>query len=281
MAQSKTKKNTGSVLKSVIIPVVMALIIVLAYYLLANRDKEAVVEDNTPVTPVQEVLLRNLDKNYPPSPKEVVKYYSDLTKCLYNENCTDDEIEQMVESYRRSLYVQKYEEQLLSQRVSTQLSNDTVLSFYEANSDRFILSENILQGILIVTPKKSPQLKELRKWLKKGIDEIENIERFAYQYASAYQLFTDSWQKVNTIAENTPLDAVDLSKQMAKHNLIETTDSTSIYILSITDKRFAGDSMPFEFAEPEIRNLLLQQRKIDFIKQYEQQTYFNWKNQTK
>lgn len=194
---------------------------------------------------------------------------------------TDDEIEQMVESYRRSLYVQKYEELLLSQRVSTQLSNDTLLSFYEANSDRFILSENILQGILIVTPKNSPQLKELRKWLKKGIDEIENIERFAYQYASAYQLFTDSWQKVNTIAENTPLDAVDLSKQMVKHNLIETTDSTNIYILSITDKRFAGDSMPFEFAEPEIRNLLLQQRKIDFIKQYEQQTYYNWKNQTK
>lgn len=84
-------------LKSVIVLVLLALIMVVVYYRIANREKEKVVEDNAPVSAVQEILLRNMDKNYPPSPKEVVKYYSDLTRVLYNENCTDEEIEQLAQ----------------------------------------------------------------------------------------------------------------------------------------------------------------------------------------
>ncbi len=96
MANTRAKKSAGSALKSVIVVAVLALLIVLAYYNVANRKKPP-KEETTTVTAVQEVLLRNLDKNYPPSPKEVVKYYSDLTRVLYNENCTDDEIEELAE----------------------------------------------------------------------------------------------------------------------------------------------------------------------------------------
>ncbi|MBQ8946616.1 MAG: hypothetical protein IJ058_07350 [Lachnospiraceae bacterium] len=96
MAQTGAKKSAGAALKSVIVVAVLALLIVLAYYNVANR-KKPLKEETATITPVQEILLRNLDKNYPPSPKEVVKYYSDLTRVLYNENCSDEEIEELAE----------------------------------------------------------------------------------------------------------------------------------------------------------------------------------------
>ena len=49
------------------------------------------------VSAVQDVLLRNLDNDYPSTPRELVKYYSDITKCLYNEKYTDEQLEQMAD----------------------------------------------------------------------------------------------------------------------------------------------------------------------------------------
>lgn len=96
MAKSKKKKSAASSVKAVILAAVMAGLLLLAYYHVAHTDNSAEAKDNeVETTAVQEVLLRNLDTDYPPSPKEVVKYYSELTKCLYNEECAEEELEQL------------------------------------------------------------------------------------------------------------------------------------------------------------------------------------------
>lgn len=47
------------------------------------------------MTPVQEALSRDLTKNYPATVKEVVKYYTEIEKCFYNEDCAEEELEQL------------------------------------------------------------------------------------------------------------------------------------------------------------------------------------------
>ena len=42
---------------------------------------------------IDTALSRNLENNYPSTPKEVVKYYNDLMKCFYNEDCTEEELQ--------------------------------------------------------------------------------------------------------------------------------------------------------------------------------------------
>ena len=39
--------------------------------------------------------MRNLDINYPPSPKEVVKYYCEITQCFYNEENPDETVHEL------------------------------------------------------------------------------------------------------------------------------------------------------------------------------------------
>jgi LPS O-antigen subunit length determinant protein (WzzB/FepE family) len=87
MAKSKGVKGT------ILIIVLMALVIGYYFYL-SNYQKKT---DETVVTAVQDVLLRDLDTNYPPTPREVLKYYSDITKCLYNEKYTEEQLEQMAD----------------------------------------------------------------------------------------------------------------------------------------------------------------------------------------
>ena len=99
----KRNKNTkakergtgmGKKAKPIILILVMALLVGGFYFYLSNKVKTASEDDA--VTAVQDVLLKNLEKNYPPTPKEVVKYYSEISN-LYNEEYTDEQLAQMAD----------------------------------------------------------------------------------------------------------------------------------------------------------------------------------------
>ncbi|MDE6983891.1 MAG: hypothetical protein K2O99_05055 [Lachnospiraceae bacterium] len=75
--------------------IIILVVLVGGYYFYLTNFRYA--EGETVVTAVQDVLLKNLDNDYPPTPREVLKYYSDITKCLYNEDYTEQQLEQMAD----------------------------------------------------------------------------------------------------------------------------------------------------------------------------------------
>lgn len=91
------------------------------YYYLSNKPVVQKEEDVT-LTEVQKVLTRNLENDYPPTPKEVLKYYSEISKCYYNETYTDEELEQMVDQMRRL-----YDDELIAINPKEQYMNDVKL----------------------------------------------------------------------------------------------------------------------------------------------------------
>ena len=105
--------------------------VLLAYYLLNLRVQQSKPEDYIQLTKVQEVLSRNLESNYPQTPKEVVKYYSELTKCFYNEEYTDEEFDALA---KQALALYDYE--LVANKTEEQYLNDLkseILIFKESN----------------------------------------------------------------------------------------------------------------------------------------------------
>ena len=115
--------------------------VLLAYYLVNLKIEKSKPEDYVPLTAVQEVLSRNLDTNYPQTPKEVVKYYSEITKCFYNEECTEEELNalamQAMKLYDYELAANKTEEQYLQDlksEISAFKENGYYISSYGTSS---------------------------------------------------------------------------------------------------------------------------------------------------
>lgn len=77
--------------RTTIIIVLMVLAAVGYYAYLSGKSRESKAE--TSMTYIETTLSRDLSKDYPPTPKEVVKYYNEILRCLYNEDATDEEIE--------------------------------------------------------------------------------------------------------------------------------------------------------------------------------------------
>ena len=115
----------SKVAKIVIIVVVLAAVILAYYYYLGHRTRRQEVEEAAVATVVQSVLMRDLEHNYPPTPKEVVKYYAEITECFYNETYSDEELVQLANKiqmlYDAELVANKTQEQYMED-----LRNDIV-----------------------------------------------------------------------------------------------------------------------------------------------------------
>lgn len=185
----------------------------------------------------------------------------------------DAELEALVDDYRRSLYVHRYEEKLLERKMPQYVSDGNVRSFYEANKDLYLLHEDIIKGVLMIVPQDAPHTEKVKKWLQSPEENIEHIEKYAYHYASGYQLFTREWVSGNRILARMPVTEANFSRRVKNNDYIELRDSTAIYMLQITDIHLVGEPMPLDYAEPQIRAAILQKRQVDFIRNYRDELY--------
>ncbi|MCR5509137.1 MAG: hypothetical protein K6F34_10660 [Lachnospiraceae bacterium] len=95
------RRNNDGV-KRIVILILLAAVVVGGFAIIAFRNKP----DNTApsdLTPVDDVIARNLENNYPPTPKEVLKYYSEITRCFYSEEYTDEQLGEMAMKSRQLL----------------------------------------------------------------------------------------------------------------------------------------------------------------------------------
>lgn len=146
------KKKRKVNIAPIIAVLILAVLIVGYYYYLSNKKSPASEEGDVKSTAVQEVLMRNMEQNYPPTPKEVIKYYSEITKCFYNEEYTDEELEQLAlrarELYDDDLNIKNtYEHYLEELRTDIQEFRDSkrTITSYTMSSSVDIENEKFTQ----------------------------------------------------------------------------------------------------------------------------------------
>ena len=141
------KKAQG--MKGLIIAIVLILLVVGYYYYLSHREVEKTEE--VTVSKAQELLLRDLDRNYPPTPKEVVRYFFDITTCLYNDKLSEADVEALAlkleDLYDADLIIhnpkEEYFTDLKSEIAAFQTSNSRILNYSTSSSvDVFYFEED-------------------------------------------------------------------------------------------------------------------------------------------
>lgn len=79
--------------RTTIVIFILVVAVVTYYAYLSNRSRE--IQEESAMSKVESTLSTDLTRNYPATPKEVIKFYNEILRCLYNEECTDDEIEEL------------------------------------------------------------------------------------------------------------------------------------------------------------------------------------------
>jgi len=190
-------------------------------------------------------------------------------------NVTDkDEIERLLDDYRKSLIIHQYQQNLLQQRLPEQPSEEEMLVFYRNFSEQFILRENLLKGILLVLPVGAPRLNDVRRWVQSGDNKsLEKIEKYSLQHGLSYDYFVDRWVQSNEILKKIPVQQEQLSNSIGNGSFFEVSDSLKHYMLNVDSVKKSGELEPFETAKEKISNIILNQLKSDFMLNFEDELY--------
>lgn len=197
---------------------------------------------------------------------------------IYNrakQNIVDqNQIDALVEDYRKSLIIHTYQDRLLKEYISENVPEKELLGFYEKNKDSFKLKENIIKGLYLKIPVESPELKNFRKWYTQTSDEaVGNIEKKQLQNAVAYNFFFDRWMSFESVMENIPFVIKDEQQFLRTKRNIEVQDSSFVYLLNIKEYKLAGGQAPYEFEKNTLVEYYLKKKESDFLKQIRADLY--------
>lgn len=202
-----------------------------------------------------------------------------VTDALMYENAKRNitnkaEIDELVESYRKSLTIYQYQQKMIEQRLPKEPSETDLIAFYTQYKDQLVLTRNIVKGLLLIVPQNAQKMANVRSWVQSPITKsLENIEKYSIQNAISYDYFGDKWLDFSEILKKIPLKIEDPSNFLAKNSFFETSDSTHHYFLRILSYRTNGQAEPYEMARNRIATILMNKQKADFISKFEDDLY--------
>lgn len=184
------------------------------------------------------------------------------------------EIDRLVDSYRRSLVRYRYQEQLVHERLSANITDEEKRNFYDENQDQFELDHSLIKGLFLKIPIDAPNLDEVKKWYRSTSEaSIEKIEKYSVQNAVVYDYFYDKWVSFDEVFVNIPIQVTNENEFLRTHSFVEIADSSYCYLLNIEEYVAKGKIAPFEYASTQISDMLVNQRKVQFLKNFEEELY--------
>lgn len=147
--------------------VLIIIFTLIAYYLISNTP-DKVEEEVGDASVVQTLLLRDLDTNYPPSPKEVLKYYSEITQLFYASETSKEDITELAIKSR----------ELFDAKLKSIMTEEQYLADLELEIDNF-----------------AEQKMKVSSYAISNSVDVEYFQEDGFEFARLYAHYTLSLEK--------------------------------------------------------------------------------------
>jgi len=178
--------------------------------------------------------------------------------------------DRLVSDYRADLYTRAYVEALVLKAQDTAITTSQLREFYEKEKENFKLNEKLVQLRFVGLPSQFLDKEGVIAKMKNWEDADKNyLDSIAVQFKKIH--FNDSiWVSVSRIKQEIPLlTSLNEEKYLKKSQFFELEDSLEVYLGKVTDVLEVNDTAPFEYVSPDIRQLVLNRRRLDYIRKLE------------
>jgi hypothetical protein len=210
--------------------------------------------------------------------KSIVDKWIEKTALLEAaENTLTDEQknkERLIEDYRSSLLIYEYQQQLVKEKLDTGVTDIEISAFYNENKAAFQLKKNIVKIRYVKINKQKADLNKLQRLMQNPSPANDNELRL-YAEKQADNFYTDSnWLFLADITKEIPLDEnYNQQRFLANSKYISIEENGILYLLYIIDFRIKDALSPLEFEKEKIKDIILYQRKLKFLKDIQNSLY--------
>ena len=182
----------------------------------------------------------------------------------------DEEINRLIDDYRRSLYVNDFKERLIRQKLDTAVKKIELLRYYNASKDNFKLNEELLKVKYVsFGPDFIDQKEVVKKFKSDKIEDLEDLENLTINFKD-YILRDYSWISYEEFLERIPiLRGESKQKLLKKSKLLQREDSLGVYLVAVKEVLKRNDIAPLSYVKGNIKQLILHKRKLELIREIE------------
>ena len=187
----------------------------------------------------------------------------------------DDEnkkaLDKLVNQYKIDLYNNSYKSSIIKSQIDTVITINQLQEFYANNSSIFLLKEPLFKYRFIEFPKYNINRYEIKERFNRNSD-LDKIflDSLSFQFSDSFR--NDSvWFSQKTLINNIPFLSSDDLLDIKKSQLFEVEDTIQVYLLKIKDFLSKNEIAPLSSVENTIRNIVFNQRKLEFLKNFDQE----------
>ena len=197
-----------------------------------------------------------------------------LSKAELNLESGAKDVSAQLEQYRRSLITYQYEKQLVRQLLDTVVSENQIEKYYNNNKQNFELQHNIARAIFVKLDKSSKDVEKIGALCRSDKeDKRAELEEYSIQHAISFHLNDEQWVPLEELLAQIPKTSYLNVNYFSLYNFAHVQDSTAHYLLNVKEIKYKNTVSPLEFQKQNIRNILLNQRKLELIQKLEKDIF--------
>jgi hypothetical protein len=203
----------------------------------------------------QEVVLRHAEQNLSEEQKNV---------------------DELIDNYRKSLVLYTYEQELVKQRLDTNVKEEEIEKYYYDNLQNFQLKDYIVKVKYCAISTDNKQIKLLRKlFFSVDPQDLVKWEKFCVENGASYFFDEDKWMIWDDFMQlqQVPLNVVDKDAFLKRNRDIEFDKDNNLYLLRVVDYQISGSQSPLSFEHEKIRDILMNNRKQQLLSNMRQFLY--------
>jgi len=200
-----------------------------------------------------------------------IKDQSVVLKAEFNLPANSMDFEKQLSDYRNSLLVYTYEKELIKQKLDTVVTENELKSYYEEHPRNFELKDYIMRVNYIKLPADAPKQAQVEKWMKSDSDaDYFELENYCNQFAVTSFFDEERWLYLDELLKEVPIKVTDKEKFLKENQYIKLTEANYLYIIKVLEYQLKDGISPLELVRADIRNILINKRKKDFINKMRQ-----------
>jgi hypothetical protein len=184
------------------------------------------------------------------------------------------EIAQELEETRANLVIYQYQRQMMLQKMDTVISDTALEKYYSANQSSFLLASNIVKALFIKLPVEAPEINRIKILARSNEQkDLQQLESYCFQFAEKFDDFNEEWVPMDRLVVELPDDIENQENFLKRNTFYETSDSSSVFLISIRDYRLRSTLAPFEYVKNDIKRIIWNSRRLEFIQSLENGIY--------
>ncbi|MFN4197946.1 MAG: hypothetical protein ACK4FS_02850 [Flavobacterium sp.] len=182
------------------------------------------------------------------------------------------EYDKLIQQYKLDLYTKGYLEEVVKQSLDTVVPLSELKQYYNLNKDNFRLSGALVRLRYIQLPEDHPKFDVIKnRFYEPKKNDKEFWDTYQLQFKSS-ALNDSVWVELNQIYRKLPFVTPDNRDQyIVSGKSSQYKDSTDVYLVRVLKVTDRNEIAPFEFIKPTLEEIILNQRKLELIKKFEQE----------